>query len=301
MISVIFASCALEVSCLPLLTLGGEFSCVGPFVLTHMPLKRDIKFLGTLVNPGKSPAVYRVNLSDVESCAIVERRLELGVLWLGSQSTMNNLWSEMCVSDSEALEPDSKKAKFYTCTVVYATVPPFENRSEPTKITPKQLIPRKNSFQSNTGKRTSAPPSSVHDVPAKKQKTDEQSTSVALSDTPRIYSKPPTTVVDTQRSIHVVEGKGDSIDALDGTATIVLQPGEGIQELKAKIRRKFGKLPGIALGTLHPVNEDKSHGPVLKTKQLRDGMTVACHYTRTAVNTIQPVRGNNSKDDCTIF
>eukprot|EP01094_Clydonella_sp_ATCC50884_P020071 TRINITY_DN4077_c0_g1_i1.p1 TRINITY_DN4077_c0_g1~~TRINITY_DN4077_c0_g1_i1.p1 ORF type:complete len:494 (+),score=106.67 TRINITY_DN4077_c0_g1_i1:853-2334(+) len=97
----------------------------------------------------------------------------------------------------------------------------------------------------------------------------------------------------TVRTIKVIGGRGGLANRRKegGNATVTLQPGAGLRELKASLRKVFGKVPSAKMSALHVVNEDGTIGGPVKSNQIKDGMTLSCTYTYAPGNPAALGRG----------
>ncbi|KAK3285139.1 hypothetical protein CYMTET_7238 [Cymbomonas tetramitiformis] len=84
---------------------------------------------------------------------------------------------------------------------------------------------------------------------------------------------------DVPRTIHITGAKGGRRGAGPGLCEMVLQPGQGLAELKKMIRQRFGKTPSERLGSLLLVNAEGQAGNAAKAADLVDGVKLRCTYT----------------------
>jgi hypothetical protein len=83
-----------------------------------------------------------------------------------------------------------------------------------------------------------------------------------------------------QRTVHIIGGEGGAkCTRADGKCDVVLAAGEGLRELKVKVRKAFGKAPRRKMGSFMLVGADgETAGRKAESKHLIEGTTVRCTY-----------------------
>jgi hypothetical protein len=85
--------------------------------------------------------------------------------------------------------------------------------------------------------------------------------------------------INFSRMVHVEGGRGNTkCDAWGGKMSVTLAAGEGLKELKAHIRKAFGKYPRHTMGSLQLLQEGQAVREA-KTEDLVEGARVLCTYT----------------------
>lgn len=87
-------------------------------------------------------------------------------------------------------------------------------------------------------------------------------------------------LLNTTRTVHIVNARGSARKVGDGTATFTLRPGYGVKDLKKMVRERFGKVSHSRLGTF----KVQATGKDLTAATLVDGVTLAPSYTFASGN-----------------
>ena len=103
---------------------------------------------------------------------------------------------------------------------------------------------------------------------------------------PALFSSTPSASTAGPRTIHIVGAQGSAtrMAATGGKASIVLQPGEGLRELKAAIRKCFGLYKHHKLSKLMLAPPAGGAEAEAKKNDLVHGATVRCTYTFSSGN-----------------
>jgi hypothetical protein len=83
--------------------------------------------------------------------------------------------------------------------------------------------------------------------------------------------------------LYIAGGRGKK--AGNGECTVKLPPGAGLKELKAFLRKQFGKVPHSKMGSVMLVDAEGKQTGAAKSEDLVDGVKVACTYTYAQGNT----------------
>uniref|UniRef100_A0A0G4FW87 Fe2OG dioxygenase domain-containing protein n=1 Tax=Chromera velia CCMP2878 TaxID=1169474 RepID=A0A0G4FW87_9ALVE len=109
--------------------------------------------------------------------------------------------------------------------------------------------------------------------------------SALMNSQPKAAPKPkrkpaPASELNKTRVIKVKGGQGKYAAGMGGQAEITLNPGEGLMQLKKKIKQEFGHVPRHRVGELKLMTEDGSRttGETATSKDLVNGLFVQCTY-----------------------
>ena len=308
---VVFANCNLSVQCLRIMEISEDYNGEGPICIKYMPKKNDIKKIGHKVRVENSFTTIGVDLDDIPSLSIVDSYLDKDIQWIGNHKPPKFIWqSGVFTSYTGYYGNEASSTDFYTYAAIVATIAPYDERCDdfkPTTLSVEQLgISTESTPKSTpklTGRKRKEPDTPRTDTrPTKVSKTSEPEPGSAPSAVPVFYAPVEEDRENGIRQITVIGGQGGLASRCNGRAVITLQPGQGLRELKQLLRRHFGKVPSMRMSSLVLVNEDGTRGGAVATKDLVDGMTLACTYTIAPGNpeALRPYGGRRGTDDCII-
>eukprot|EP00633_Aureoumbra_lagunensis_P002224 CAMPEP_0197288444 /NCGR_PEP_ID=MMETSP0890-20130614/5542_1 /TAXON_ID=44058 ORGANISM="Aureoumbra lagunensis, Strain CCMP1510" /NCGR_SAMPLE_ID=MMETSP0890 /ASSEMBLY_ACC=CAM_ASM_000533 /LENGTH=628 /DNA_ID=CAMNT_0042759181 /DNA_START=48 /DNA_END=1935 /DNA_ORIENTATION=+ len=185
---------------------------------------------------------------------------------------------------------EASTTTFYTKSVIAIRIPEISKRNTCDKpLTLDRVL-----LKESTKKKRKAHEALENDddeipsiQPSKRQTDERRQPRISCASTPPVLF-PPTTASSrdsTPRTIHIIGGRGNTkCDQLNGKCDIILQPGEGVRELKSKIRKVFGKYSHHTMSSLHLVSNGQPSSVAAKASDLVDGVTLQCTYSYTTGN-----------------
>eukprot|EP00775_Hariotina_reticulata_P006068 gene6068-6306_t len=245
-----------------------------------MPTKRDAAHFGSKEYIEDSFRAMAVIPDEVgaysEGC--VEEVVGYEVSWVGSKQAARREWVERFYG--EYFGNEASMAMFYTAAAFAAVIPPAGERA---------TINRTNRAKQLTAQQLSADRylfCSLFFALMLSDDADDLSDSGDQNDSGSEDDqgdyKPPASkkgnLGNKTQKIHVTGGQGGR--AGNGSCTVTLPPGAGLKELKAALRKKFGKVSHSKMGSLMLVDENgHATNSAANATDLVDGARVQCTYT----------------------
>ena len=296
-IAVTASSFGLQVRVLRVMTHDYSAEAGETYLLSKMPKKSQLKKLGFSRRSYGWQSWYCDDDHIRAFAAGTIEEDEANVVWVDEDSGPQKTLCDREYSATGYFGNEACGSTFYSSARIVVDIPPTTARAtllrSPAPLSGEDLRTRQQQKAHEEAVRAGARPELYPYVePPTPTVTKSRGTGrAATASAAASVTSGPRTILIQESSAQIAPTKRKSLECEDGFIKVVLFPGEGLRDLKKRIRKMFGKVRCQKLGALMMVDGARA----AKTTNLVDGVKLRCTYTYASGNMRNPYGGGRRR------